>query len=384
MNEQTLARTLARYEQAPHLVFWETTKACSLACQHCRASALKTALPGELSHAEGVALLDEIAAMAAPRPIVVFTGGDCFEREDLFELVSHATRSGLRVGVAPSVTPRLTREAMTGLYERGVRSVSISLDGATPESHDSLRGIPGHFDDTIAALSMLVEMGFRLQVNTTVMRRNVHEMADIARLLEGLGVAIWEVFFLVGVGRGSDVDEVSAEDAEDVCHFLVDVANRGMTVRTVEAPFFRRVQAERLALAAADPASAFSLGDLYRELSESLGPRVADVRGHSATLATGDGRGIVFVGYDGAVHASGFLPVTLGNVRDRSLGEIYTTSELLTTLRAGDLHGACGRCDYSRVCGGSRARAFARTGDALGDDPACVRTRARRVQLAAR
>ncbi len=384
MKERTLAKTLARYEQAPHLVFWETTKACSLACRHCRASAQKTALPGELTHDEGIALLDEIAAMPAPRPIVVFTGGDCFEREDLYELVSHATQSGLRVGVAPSVTPRLTREAMTGLFERGVRSVSISLDGSNATSHDSLRGIPGHFDDTLAALAMLVEMGFRLQVNTTVMRRNAHELADIARLIENLGVAIWEVFFLVGVGRGTEIEEVSAEDAEDVCHFLVDVTNRGMTVRTVEAPFFRRVQAERLELAADDPASAFSLGHLYRDLSAKLGERRADVRGQSATLATGDGRGIVFVGYDGSVHASGFLPVTLGNVRERLLSEIYLDSELLTSLRAGDLHGVCGQCAYARLCGGSRARAYARTGDVLGDDPACVRTRERRVQLAAR
>lgn len=384
MKERTLAKTLARYEQAPHLVFWETTKACLLACRHCRASAQKTALPGELTHDEGIALLASIAAMPAPRPIVVFTGGDCFEREDLFELVSFATQSGLRVGVAPSVTPRLTRDAMAELFERGVRSVSISLDGSNAVSHDSLRGIPGHFDETLAALAMLVEMGFRLQVNTTVMRRNAHELAEIAQLLENLGVTIWEVFFLVGVGRGSEIEEVSAEDAEDVCHFLVDVANRGMTVRTVEAPFFRRVQAERLEAAADDPASVFSLGNLYRELSAQLGERRTEMKGHSATLATGDGRGIVFVGYDGAVHASGFLPVTLGNVRERTLADIYTNSDLLTSLRSGELHGACGRCDFARLCGGSRARAYARSGDVVGEDPACVRTRALRGQLAAR
>lgn len=328
-------------------------------------------------------MLNDIARMQ-PRPIVVFTGGDCFERADLFELVGHATGLGLRVGVAPSVTPRLTRDVMSRLYDAGVRSVSISLDGASSESHDSLRGIPGHFEKTLEALAMLVEMGFRLQVNTTVMRRNAHELADVARLLEGLGVGIWEVFFLVGVGRGAHVDEVSAENAEDISHFLVDVANRGMTVRTVEAPFFRRVQAERLEAQAEDPAAHFALGSLYRELSASLGERRGERVGHSATLATGDGRGIVFVGYDGEVHASGFLPVSLGNVRDDSLGEIYTTSDLLTTLRAGDLHGSCGACDYVRLCGGSRARAYARSGDVLGDDPACVRTRARRVQLALR
>ena len=329
-------------------------------------------------------MIDDIASMT-PRPIIVFTGGDCFERGDLFELVEHAIGVGLRVGVAPSVTERLTRETMSRLYEAGVRSVSISLDGSTPASHDTLRGIPGHFEKTLEALAMLVEMGFRIQVNTTVMRRNAHELADVAHLLENLGVGIWEVFFLVGVGRGADVDEVSAEDAEDIGHFLVDVANRGMTVRTVEAPFFRRVQAERLAAAVDDPAVHFGLGSLYRDLSGSLGERFPDRAGHSATLATGDGRGIVFVGYDGDVHASGFLPVSLGNVREVGLGEIYTTSDLLTTLRAGALTGWCGQCDYVRLCGGSRARAYARTGDVLADDPACVRTRrTRRIQLAAR
>ena len=373
---------MARYDVAPHLVFWETTKACALACRHCRASAQHTALPGELSTAEGLALIDEIAGLPAPRPIMVFTGGDCFERPDLFALVEHTTGAGLRVGVSPSVTPRLTPAAMQRLYALGVRSVSISLDGAGPATHDGVRGIEGHFDKTVAALEMLVSMGFRLQVNTTVMRRNVTELADIAALLERLGVGIWEVFFLVGVGRGANVDEISPEMAEDVSHFLVDVANRGMTVRTVEAPFFRRVHEQRLEADVEDPATHFGLGELYRELSAELGPRRADRIGHSATLATGDGRGIIFVAHDGEVHASGFLPVSLGNVRDETLGSIYATHSLLTELRAGHLGGACGVCDYSRLCGGSRARAFARSGDALGEDPACLRVQ--EAQTAAR
>jgi radical SAM protein len=380
MRDETLTRTLQRYESAPHLVFWETTKACGLACRHCRASAQTAPLPGELTTAEGRGLLDQIAAMEGPRAIVVFTGGDCFERADLDELIAYALALGLRVGVAPSVTPKVTRESLQRLYDLGVRAVSISLDGASSESHDSLRGIADHFRATLDALAMMRDMGFRLQVNTTVMDHNKRELADILALVRDAGVSIWEVFFLVSVGRGSLIREVSATEAEDICHFLVDAADRGLTVRTVEAPFFRRVQAERAAAGDVDAATHFGLGELYRHLRDGLErvPYAARPRS-SASLATGDGRGVIFVGYDGEVHASGFLPVALGNVRERPLGEIYTTNEVLTSLRAGELEGECGRCEYQRLCGGSRARAYARTGRVLGDDPACVRTRASRA-----
>jgi radical SAM protein len=376
VKEETLARALHRYEQAPHLVFWETTKACSLACQHCRASAQLDALPGELSTDEGRMLIDQIVAMDGPSPIVVFTGGDCFERDDLFELIAYARSHGLRVGVAPSVTPKLTVAALENLYELGVRSLSISLDGSSPESHDSLRGIPGHFDKTVAALEMMRDMGFRLQVNTTVMRRNATELADILSLLRRTGVAIWEVFFLVGVGRGKDVAEVDPREAEDICHFLVDATAYDMTVRTVEGPFFRRVQAERAAHAGEDPRDFADPGTLYETLRTRLDRETpSDKRATSSgTLATGDGRGIIFVGFDGEVHASGFLPIALGNVRTEALGDIYAHSPLLTSIRAGELEGSCGTCEYGRLCGGSRARAFARTGHVLGDDPCCIRS----------
>ncbi len=378
MRDETLARALKRYDKSPHLVFWETTKACSLACRHCRASAQTEALPGELTTVEGRELIDQMAAMEGAAPILVFTGGDCFERADLDELVGYATSQGVHVGIAPSVTKRLTRENLSRMYDLGVRSVSISLDGSGPQSHDAVRGIPGHFDETMSALAMMRDMGFRLQVNTTVMNRNAHELADVLALLRSVGVSIWEVFFLVGVGRGVDVQEISARQAEDVCHFLVDATTYGMTVRTVEAPFFRRVQAERAAAGDVDPAVTFTLGPLYATLRQRLDREVrGDVRTtRSHSLATGDGRGIIFVGHDGEVHASGFLPVTLGNIRETPLRDIYQTNPLLTAIRAGTLEGACGRCDYYRLCGGSRARAYVRTGSVLGEDPLCVNSEA--------
>ncbi|MDE3064681.1 MAG: TIGR04053 family radical SAM/SPASM domain-containing protein [Acidobacteriota bacterium] len=386
MREATLARALRRYDVAPHLVFWETTKACSLACRHCRASAQPDPSPGELTTAPGLALLEQVAAIDGPRPIVVFTGGDCLARSDIFELVGYANELGLRTGVAPSVTERLTPEALTRLQGLGVRALSISLDGSCASTHDALRGIPGHFDSTVAAIELAVSMGFRVQVNTTVMQSNAEELADVLALLLRLNVRIWEVFFLVGVGRGSAVAEVSAADAEDVCHFLVDATAFGVTVRTVEGPFFRRVQAQRASAGVDDPRTVVALGPLYDTLRARLDalPGRAERPAASGTLATGDGRGVVFVGHDGQVHASGFLPVDLGNVTTEDLGEIYATHPLLTALRAGALEGACGACDYARLCGGSRARAYASRGRVLGDDPACALTPTRSLGRPAR
>lgn len=376
MRTATLDKTLLRYDTAPHLVFWETTKACDLACQHCRASAQVDPLPGELTTSEGFSLIDQIAAMDGTSPILVFTGGDCFSRGDLLELIRYARSSGLRIGIAPSVTSRLTKDVLNNIYSLGVRSISISLDGSSASSHDTLRGVPGHFEKTLDALRMMRDIGFRVQVNTTVTRHNAHEMADIFSRIREIGISIWEVFFLVGVGRGAGVLEVDPSDAEDICHFLVDVTTFGMTVRTVEAPFFRRVQAERELLGAADPRARFNLGQLYDALHSKLeledGVHSHSIR--SVTLATGDGRGVIFVGFDGDVHASGFLPVALGNIKDESLGSIYTNNALVNSLRTGELTGACGRCEYRRLCGGSRARAYARFGQVLADDPLCIRT----------
>jgi radical SAM protein len=375
VRHETLDRALRRYDTAPHLVFWETTKACSLACRHCRATAQPGPSPGELTTEQGRDLLDQIAALNGPTPIVVFTGGDCLARSDIFDLVGYAHVLGLRIGVAPSVSERLTRECLVHLYELGVRALSISLDGASRATHDELRGIPGHFDQTVAALEMARGLGFRVQVNTTVTHANAHELADVLSLLRRVGVAIWEVFFLVGVGRGTAVTEVSARDAEDVCHFLVDATAYGVTVRTVEGPFFRRVQAERARYVGDDPSAAFVLGALYATLRARLDqePDRAERPASSATLATGDGRGVIFVGHDGAVHASGFLPLALGNVTSESLGSIYANHPLLEHLRAGALEGVCGTCEYARLCGGSRARAYASRGRVFGDDPACAR-----------
>jgi len=356
------------YDQRPMLVFWETTRACPVACRHCRASALLKPLPGELTTAEGLGLIDQVAEFGRPYPILVLTGGDCMMRPDLFELVERATSLGLPTALSPAVTPMLTQEVIEKIAAAGVHAVSISLDGATPGTHETVRAIDGHFDDTVAAIRAFSEAGLTVQVNTTVMRQNLDELADVVKVVTDAGAKVWEVFFLVHVGRGTVVDAISPEEHEDVSHFLWDASQYGMTVRTVEAPFFRRVVHQRRAGGAAPETETYRR--LNGRLLELMGP--PRKQPSAQTSATRDGKGIVFVAYDGQVNPAGFLPLDLGSVRDRPLAELYRDDETLRRIRAADFSGRCGRCEWADLCGGSRARAFAATGDPLAEDPACV------------
>ena len=220
----------------------------------------------------------------------------------------------------------------------------------------------------MAAIRALVAAGLTVQVNTTVMSENLDELADIAAIVHDAGAQIWEVFFLVHVGRGVVSGAITAEEHEDVCHFLYDASRYGFIIRTVEAPFFRRVVTERRA-GMPVPQTAVYTG-LAGRLTELLGE--SDRRPSAHTAATRDGKGILFVAHDGEVYPAGFLPIGLGNLRERPLSEIYRDDPLLRQIRAAEFTGRCGDCAYADLCGGSRARAFAATGDPLGEDPACL------------
>lgn len=356
------------YAQRPMLVFWETTRACLLSCKHCRASATAQALPDELTTDEGFELINQVAAFGRPYPILVLTGGDCLLRQDIFGLVEHATKLGVPVALSPSVTPSLTPEMIEQIRSSGVKAVSISLDGAIAQTHDTVRGIPGHFEKTVEAIRALTSSGLTVQVNTTVMRSNVDELAEIAKIVADAGAQIWEVFFLVQMGRGIVTEAVTPQEHEDICHFLYDASQYGFIIRTVEAPFFRRIVTRRIDgdLAPDSP--------LYNRLSDRLvsllGPATLRMRAH--TTATRDGKGIVFVAYNGEIYPAGFLPKPLGNVRDHPIAKIYRDNLLLREIRSSNFSGRCGYCEYADLCGGSRARAYATTGNALGEDPACI------------
>ncbi len=367
MAERPPRATTLDLDRRPMLVFWETTRSCLLACRHCRASALPEPLPGELTTEEGRDLIRSLTDFGRPHPVLVLTGGDVLMRPDVYELASYASSLRIPVAMAPSVTGRLTPDAARRMRAAGVKAVSISLDGAGADSHDGIRGIPGHHAQTIAAIRLLREHRFVVQVNTVVMRENAEELADVAALLDRLGVNAWEVFFLIQTGRGSALEELTPSENEDVCDFLYDASRYGFAVRTVEAPFFRRIVAARRR---GEPPAG---GALYERLAARLGTLLGEPAGAAKAQSKGtrDGKGIVFVGYDGEVHPAGFLPAAVGNVRRQPLARIYRESPLLRDIRAGRFAGHCGACGYTDLCGGSRARAFAATGDPLGDDPAC-------------
>ena len=365
--------------ERPFIVIWEVTRACQLVCTHCRADAIRTRNPFELTTDEGRHLLDDLASFGTPRPLVVLTGGDPFERPDLPELVAHGTRIGLNMALSPSVTDRLTRSVLEELHEAGAKAVSLSLDGATAHSHDSFRGVEGVFDATLDAARTVTDIGFRLQINTTVTRGNVLELPRMLRHVLDLGASLWSVFFLVPTGRGKDLQPLTAVEEEEVLHWLHDVSDL-VAIKTTEAPHYRRIAIQR---------AGFDAGGVS-ELDEAfpVGPLRSQLRADTAELLSGheprrrrprppidvnSGRGFAFVDHVGVVYPSGFLPTAVGSVRDRSFPEIYRDSEMLQALRKPDgFGGRCGQCEFRAVCGGSRSHAYATTGDPLAEDPSCA------------
>lgn len=367
--DEKLRAWLERFESSPLLVFWETTKACPLACRHCRAMAIPNRLPGELTTHEGFKLIEDVASFGVPKPLLILTGGDPLCRPDLLKFISKAGELGVPVAVSPAVSPNLTIGVLSELKNHNVKMISISLDGAAPETHEYIRQVNGSFKATVEAIKSSVELGLRVQVNTVVWSRNLLELPRIAALLRRLGVTVWEVFFLIITGRAAAELDILPEEYEAVLQFLLDVSARGLQVRTVEAPFFRRLKIEGRALLSQDYSHLYKL--LSRETELLLGPpKQHDV--DRAFIPTRDGNGVIFVAYNGDVYPSGFLPVNLGNVRKKSLVEIYRNHPLLLSMRKGMFKGRCGICRYRLVCGGSRARAFSSTGDLLESDPACV------------
>lgn len=345
------ARTVPALDQAPFIVFWETTRACDLVCRHCRADAHPGRDPLELTFAEGTRLLDEVRAMGCP--LLVLTGGDPAKRPDLVELVRHGNRIGLHVALTPSATPLVTRPFLARLAGAGLARLAVSLDGLSPASHDGFRGVAGSHARTLEILRDARELGLTTQVNTTVTDLNVADLEAIASVLAGLDITLWSVFFLVPTGRGERLRVLGPDVAESVLQRLATIAaNAPFDVKTTAAPHFRRVLLQR-----------------HVERTSVVG--ITDAIGR-APRGVNDGQGVLFVSHRGEIHPSGFLPIPCGNVRTHAVADVYRTHPTFTALRDPDRFGGkCGVCEFRRVCGGSRARAFATTGDALAEEPAC-------------
>ena len=367
------------FNQAPFLVIWETTQSCALVCRHCRASAQPGRDPQELTTEEGLRVVRGTAAMGTP--ILIFTGGDPVNRPDLCELIRAGKEAGLRTATIPAATDCLTRDLLARLKDAGIDQVAFSLDFPDAERHDAFRGVPGAYAKTMAAIEWAHALGIPLQINTTVCGETAPALEAMAGFVQGAGIVFWEVFFLVPMGRGTLLKGLTPAQCEDLFGVIWRVQRKGdFIVKVTEAPHYRRyvAQVEAASGAPSPPAGKHPVTghppsggsvSLPSILTRSEGP------GHTVGLAprgVNAGNGFCFVSHRGGIFPSGFLPVPGGNVRGSALADIYRDSDLFRTLRSPDrLKGRCGRCEYRRICGGSRSRAYALTGDFLQTDPWC-------------
>lgn len=342
------------FDQSPMLVIWEVTQACDLACVHCRASAQSERNPLELSREQGYRLLDEIRSFG--EPLMVFTGGDPLKRPDLYDLIRHSVKIGLRTNVTPSATPLLTAEAIEGFKAAGVSRMAISLDGPDAPSHDDFRGIPGTFERAMFALRHARDIGLDTQLQTTVTKRNMARLPEMADLAKEVRTKMWSLFFLIVTGRALDNDDLDPAEYERVFEFMYELSKTApYGIKTTEAMHYRRYVAQRIRA---------EHGQAENESAKGVAWRTAGVS---------DGKGFVFVSHQGEIYPSGFLPVSGGNVLRDKLTEVYRESPLFRTLRdTTQREGKCGICEYQKICGGSRSRAFAFTGNYLAEDPNCI------------
>lgn len=343
------------FDRAPFTIAWEVTRACAYACAHCRAEAQPRRDPRELDTAEAKALVDDLAGFET-RPILVLTGGDPLMRRDIFEIAAYATEKGLRVALTPTATALATRARMDEAREAGVRRVAFSLDAPEEALHDRFRGFAGSFKRTMQGVENAAAAGLPLQVNTTVCTLNAQAVEQMVPLLERLGIVQWSVFFLVPIGRGRRLTMLSAEGHERLIErFDRLIGEVPFDLKITAAPMHRRIALKR------NPD-----GELA-----GAGYRFADGLRRPAK-GVNDGRGFMFVSRLGEVMPSGFLPLAAGNVREESAVELYREAPLFRELRDPEaLRGKCGQCEFREVCGGSRARAYAVSGDHMAEDPSC-------------
>ncbi len=335
------------FDDRPFLVFWEITRACALACTHCRAEAMPRRHPEELDPDESRRLIDQLVELNPP--MLIITGGDPLMRRDALDLVRYGTERGLHVSLSPSATELLLRADFAEIKAAGVQRMSLSLDGATRETHDAFRGLSGTFERTIEAVHRSHAAGLSLQINTTVTRSNIHEYEAFKQLMFELKPAMWSVFLLVPTGRAEIAEVPDADDLERIFEDMAGlVGNAPFAVKTTEGHHFRRV------------------------LIQKTGAKGRRMQGMRSPQGIRDGRGVMFISHTGEVSPSGFMPIDCGNVRHTHPAEIYRANPLFVSLRDNDaLLGKCGACEFRSVCGGSRARAYGIYGDPFATDPSC-------------
>jgi radical SAM protein len=350
------------FDEAPFLVIWETSRACDLACKHCRAEAIPERDPRELTTDEAKKMLDEVREFG---PIIfVFSGGDALKRPDLAELVAYGSDLGLRMAATPATTPLASTESLAELQGAGLKRIAVSLDGSNPSIHDEFRQVDGSFAHGLRILRTSRELGMSTQVNTVVARHNLHDLDPLLELMGELGIVFWEVFFLVPMGRASRDDVASAREFEEVFHRLYDLSRSAdFDIKATAAPHYQRVVIQRQRAE-----RGITPGDVDDPLAVS--PEAGD--GIGRARGVNDGDGFLFISHRGEIMPSGFLPLRAGNVRTESLVDVYRDHPLFNRLRdKSQITGKCSRCEFLPICGGSRARSYWVTGNYMAAEPYC-------------
>ncbi len=340
------------FQHSPLIAFYEVTRACDLICKHCRACAQVNPNPDELSPQLSKHLIDQLASFEKT-PTLVLTGGDPLKRDDIFELIAHARTAGLDVAITPSATPLMTTATIERLRDAGISRMAISIDGATSASHDAMRGVSGSFDCALRILTDARALDIPLQVNTTLTPTNLDEIDAMADLMAHAEIVLWSVFFIVPVGRANAANRLTPEQYELAFDRLWHHSqNQTYAIKTTEAPHYRRFISQQ-----------------RKRTHNATAPR----HGQRAPLGVNDGKGIMFISHTGEIHPSGFLPITCGVFPFDHVVDVYQRSSTFQLLRDPTaLHGKCGACEFRQICGGSRARAYALTGDLCAEEPDCI------------
>lgn len=345
------------FNEQPFILAWELTRACNLACVHCRAEAQLQRARGELDFHEARAVIDEIAAFDVP-PILVLTGGDPMRRPDIVSLVEFGSEKGIRCTVTPAGTPLASPRRLKALKDAGVARIAVSLDGPSPVEHDDFRQVTGSFKWTMDVIDTVHQLDIELQLHTTLCRRTLPYLAEMADLADRIGPKVWAVFCLVPTGRAMVSEEITADEYEQVFNWLLDRSQgASWDLKLTEGYHYRRALQQRTGMPVVS-------GPGFQGSASGIG---------RAPKAVNAGNGFCFISHTGDICPSGFLPIVTGNVRRDSLVDVYRNNPIFQELRDPDLlTGKCGGCAFRAICGGSRSRAFAHYGDYLASDPACA------------
>jgi len=344
------------------MVAWEVTRSCNLACIHCRAASKYGPYPDELTTEQCLHLLDEIAAFS--NPVIILTGGEPLLRDDIYEITSYGNDKGLRMVLATNGT-LVTEEIAGRMVKSGIKRVSVSIDGPDKESHDTFRNVTGAFDGAMSGIQAMKKAGLEFQINTTITKANLHQIQEIMDLAITLGAVAHHIFLLVPTGRGKEMagQAISPEEYEKTLNWFYEQSlHCPIQLKATCAPHYFRIFHQR---------GGKNRGTAIRDRGAAVNDEESPF--HTMTRGCLGGSSFCFMSHTGRVQPCGYLEVDCGQIKERGFREIWEGSPILKELRNLNLYkGKCGRCQFIRVCGGCRARAYEIQGDYLAEEPFCV------------